>query len=392
MVLHSEQHRNPLAPDPGADDRFRAIFEAVKDGIFISDPATGRFVEVNGPGCTMFGYDKDEIIGGDIGLLSSGIGPYTLEGAIETARKAALGEPQLLEWQCKAKDGVLFWTEISIKYTEIGHIPSIVAIVRDISERKRLDEELKLALQNMSAANDAKSMFLATMSHELRTPLNAIIGFTDLMLTQMLGPLGHPKYREYIGDVHKSGRHLLALINDVLDLSRLDAGKTEIADEDVSLRQVVGEACRIVGNQATQANLQIVTSLPAGLRDVRGDERRIKQIVLNLLSNAIKFTPAGGSVTVKAGETATGLVLQVCDTGIGISEADMPTVLERFGQVDSKISRKYEGTGLGLPLAKQLIELHGGSLRIESKVNAGTVVSITFPPERIVRSESRQFG
>jgi PAS domain S-box-containing protein len=385
-ILCREQHRNPWTCPSGADTRFRAVFDAVKDGMFISDQVTGRFVEVNKAGCAMLGYSEAEIVGENIGFISSGIHPHTLEVALENGKRAARGQPQTFEWQCKTKGGTIFWTEVSINILDLCGVPAIVAIVRDISERKRLDEELRVALKNMSAANDAKSAFMANMSHELRTPLNAIIGFSDLMLTEPLGPLGHPRYREYTDDIHKSGIHLLELINDILDLARLDAGKTDISEDDVSLHEIASEACKTMEMQAVHARVEVTNTVPTDLPRIRGDERRLKQVVLNLLSNAIKFTPAGGTIALKASESASGVVLRICDTGIGIAEADLPVVFERFGQVDSKLARKYEGTGLGLPLAKQFVELHDGTLSIESKVNQGTVVTIAFPRKRIVRT------
>ena len=366
------------------DSAFRNIFNAVHDGILISDPATGKYVEANENGCAMFGYSKAELIGCDIGMLSSGIAPYTRDTALENGRNAILGRAKLFEWQCKTKDGRLFWAEISNSVVDIGECSCIVKTVRDISERKRLDNKLSVAMDKMSAANEAKSHFLASMSHELRTPLNAIIGFSDLILSQPLGSLDHARYREYIGDIHDSGEHLLALINDVLDIARLDAGRVDIADDRIFLPDLIMDACRMVSPQVGEAQLRIVTDLPATLPALRGDARRIRQILLNLLSNAIKFTPAGGSVSIAAQETSNGLEVSIRDTGIGIAKEDLPAVMQRFGQIDSHISRKHPGSGLGLPLSKQLAELHGGSISIESKIGVGTVVAVSFPRERIL--------
>jgi len=368
------------------DEAFRSIFDAVHDGIFISDPATGTFIEVNAPGCTMFGYTRAELVGRDIALLSSCVPPYTLDAAIEISKKAILGKAQVFEWHCKCKNGVQLWTEISISYTELGHIPAVVAIVRDITTRKRMSEELRTALYAVSEANKAKSEFLASMSHELRTPLNAIVGFSDLMLTQVMGPLGNPRYREYIGDIHRSGLQLLGLIDDLLDLSRIDAGRANLVEQNVSLRHVITEACRMVDLQAKQSSVSVVIGLPSDLPLVLGDKRRIMQIVLNLLSNAVKFTPAHGTVSIQVQQMAGELLLKVSDTGIGIAAKDLPKVLERFGQVDSTLSRKHKGTGLGLPLVKELIELHGGSISIESQVDVGTAVTVIFPHERIIET------
>jgi signal transduction histidine kinase len=261
-----------------------------------------------------------------------------------------------------------------------------VATVRDIERRKLLDKKLELALDNASRANTAKSVFLASMSHELRTPLNAIIGFSDLMLTQQIGPIENPRYLEYICDIHRSGLQLLALIDDLLDISRIDAGKIELLEQTVSLRQVITAACRMTEIQAKQALIHIAIELPNNLPYIRGDERRILQIVLNLLSNAIKFTPKTGTVTIRVLHSAGGLVVEVSDTGVGIAEADLPKVFERFGQIDNALSRKHKGTGLGLPLAKELIELHDGILGIESEVNVGTTVAVTFPRKRFIET------
>jgi PAS domain S-box-containing protein len=367
------------------EEPFRDIFDAIHDGIFISDPVTGMFIEANAPGCKMFGFTKAELVCSDIATLSSGVPPYTLEVAIEKAKTAMLGTAQTFEWHCKTKDGVLFWTEISIRYTKIGPIPAIVAIVRDITDRKRMSEELRAAHHAASEANKAKSAFLATMSHELRTPLNAIIGFSDLMLTQPKGPLGI-RYREYLGDIHGSGLQLLGLINDLLDLSRIDAGKAHLIEQNVSLCRVITEGCRMVELQAKELSIDLVMEIPADLPLVFGDEQRIMRIVLNLLSNAIKFTPPNGTVRVQAEQSTGQLLLKVSDTGIGIAAQDLPKVLERFGQVDSTLSRKHQGTGLGLPLVKELIELHGGSISIESEVGVGTVVIIGFPRERVIKA------
>ena len=226
------------------------------------------------------------------------------------------------------------------------------------------------------------------MSHELRTPLNAIIGFSEMILSAPLGPIGNPRYAGYVDHIRDSGLRLLSLINDILDLSRLDAGKTELSETLVSVSHVLSETRCLVERQAEQAGVSLAFELEPGLPLLRADERRLGKIVLNLLSNGIKFTPKGGSVTVRAGVSAAGFSMQVSDTGIGMTQADIAKALERFGQVDSRLSRKYEGSGLGLPLARQLVELHGGSLSIESRLNVGTTVTAMFPAQRIVATQN----
>ena len=252
-----------------------------------------------------------------------------------------------------------------------------------IAELEETRRELDMALESAQAASRTKSAFLANMSHELRTPLNAIIGFSELLVGETFGPLGHQRYQNYAADIRKSGGHLLSLINDILDISRLEEGKTELSERPIDLEQLLREARNMVENHARAAAVLLSVDVKAGLPLLLGDERRIKQILLNLLSNAIKFTPAGGKVMLKAAQGDDGgIVVIVEDTGIGISQADLPKAFESFGQIDNRLARKYEGSGLGLPLARHLAELHGGSLTIESEVDSGTLATLRLPPAR----------
>jgi len=252
-------------------------------------------------------------------------------------------------------------------------------------ELARLVEDLAIARDQAELANRTKSEFLANMSHELRTPLNAILGFSELMGKATLGPLGNPKYEEYARDINDSGRHLLALIQDILDLSKIEAGKLELDEEDIDVARAIRSCMVLVKERARNGGVKLLTDLPDDLPALHADERKLKQILVNLLSNAVKFTPTGGSVTVKAWfRPDSGFVIQVADTGVGIALEDIPKALTPFGQVDSRLDRKYEGTGLGLPLTKSLIEKHSGSLDLQSEVGAGTTVTVRFPPERMV--------
>jgi signal transduction histidine kinase len=248
---------------------------------------------------------------------------------------------------------------------------------------EKTSHELSQALMAAGEANHAKSAFLASMSHELRTPLNAVIGFSETMMMEVFGPLTG-KYRDYAQDIHSSGAHLLSLINDVLDLSRLDAGQGELHDEDFDIEQLIAESLRMVTGHAAKSRIHLSTDIAAELPLLRADKRRIKQILINLVSNALKFTPANGRVQVRAHLAGGALTLSVADSGIGIAAEDIPKALARFGQVDSSLSRKYDGTGLGLPLSKQFAELHGGILTLESRVHEGTTVTITLPAARLV--------
>ena len=250
---------------------------------------------------------------------------------------------------------------------------------------KVLNEDLVISRDESVFANRTKSEFLANMSHELRTPLNAILGFSELMGSGTLGPLGNPKYEEYAKDINDSGRHLLALIDDILDLSKVEAGRLELDEEDIDVARAIRSCMVLVKERARNGGVKLITDIPHGLPALRADQRKLKQILVNLLSNAVKFTPADGEVTLKVwSRPDSGYVFQVIDTGIGIALADIPTALSPFGQIDSQLDRKFEGTGLGLPLTKSLVEVHGGSLDLQSEVGAGTTVTVRFPKERIV--------
>jgi signal transduction histidine kinase len=242
---------------------------------------------------------------------------------------------------------------------------------------------MRQAKEAAEVANRSKSEFLANMSHELRTPLNAIIGFSEIMMTEMFGPLGNENYLTYARDVHESGTHLLQVINDILDLSKIEAGRMSPNLVRVDPRIAVESSIRIVKPRADSRGLQISTRIPPGAWDVEADERILKQILMNLLSNSVKFTRGGGRIGVRARRTADGMVaLTVVDTGIGIAPADMARVMQPFGQVDSTLSRKFQGTGLGLPLTKSLVELLGGSFTLWSKPDFGTVATVRLPAWR----------
>jgi signal transduction histidine kinase len=241
------------------------------------------------------------------------------------------------------------------------------------------------AEQAAEAASGAKSEFLANMSHELRTPLNAIIGFSELMCSELFGPIANKRYVEYANDIRESAKHLLTVINEVLDFSRAEAGALTVNDSEVDPEQVIHSARRIIEERATSAGLTLETVIPENLPGLRVDEHMLKQMLLNLLWNAIKFTPEGGRISVMAERGADGaLHIEVSDTGIGMSPEEIPIALKPFRQVDSSLTRKYGGTGLGLPLVKSRVELHGGSLGIASAPGAGTTVTLTFPSSRVI--------
>lgn len=254
------------------------------------------------------------------------------------------------------------------------------ALELEVAERKAAERQAQAARDQAELANRSKSEFLAMVSHELRTPLNAVIGFSELMANETYGSLGHDKYREYAADIRHSGTHLLSLINDILDLSKVEANEMTLSPEAVNLSATIDGLLRIMREKIKSAGLDVIVELASDLPPLLVDARALKQVLLNLISNAVKFTEPGGRVVI----TATllpggGIVITVADTGIGIAESDLALVLQPFSQADSSLSRKYEGTGLGLPLSKRLVELHGGRLTLRSKLRKGTAVSIKLP-------------
>jgi signal transduction histidine kinase len=257
-------------------------------------------------------------------------------------------------------------------------------VIFDISDRKTAEAELLRTKDHAESANRAKSEFLATMSHELRTPLNAIIGFSDMVIAEMYGPIGSERYREYLRDIRISGTHLLDLINDILDLSKAEAGQVDLHESMIAVDALIDGSVALVALRARQAGIEIVTEVAAGLPHLRADERKVRQVLLNLATNAIKFTPPGGRVFLRARLNGSGgLRLTVEDTGIGMSSTDIPKALSPFGQIDSAHNRRHAGTGLGLPLTKRLVEAHGAAFDLKSELAVGTIVTIDFPPDRM---------
>ncbi len=256
------------------------------------------------------------------------------------------------------------------------------ALIGELEQAKSISDE---ARHRAEAANVAKSRFLAQMSHELRTPLNAILGFSEVMKSEIFGAHAVPVYKEYSADIHNSGVHLLNLINEILDLSRIEAGRYDLNEEAVSLVHVVADCHHLLKLRASSRRITIHEVFEQSMPRIWGDERAIRQIVLNLLSNSIKFTPQGGEIWLKAGWTASGgQYLSVKDTGSGIAEDEIPVVLASFGQGSNSIKSAEQGAGLGLPIAKSLIDLHGGTFTLRSKLRFGTEVIVTFPPERVM--------
>ena len=300
--------------------------------------------------------------------------------------------------ELKAVDGgtVIIRTDITQIVTaeqdlqaRVGELETAKSMLEQQSAKlKQNAEEITQARDEADSANRTKSEFLANMSHELRTPLNAVMGFSEVIMNQSFGPVGLPQYIDYARDIYSSGAHLLEIINDILDLSKVEAGKLELVEEEIVLNEVAAAVIQLVKSRAEAGGVALVEHVPDDLPTLYADKRKLKQMLLNLLSNAIKFTRDEGTVDLRAYVDAAGAVcVAVRDTGIGIAEDQFDLVLSPFGQVDSALAREHQGTGLGLPLVKALIELHGGAITIDSEPQKGTTVTLTFPVERSMRSE-----
>jgi two-component system cell cycle sensor histidine kinase PleC len=255
-------------------------------------------------------------------------------------------------------------------------------LIAELETAKAMSDE---ARSRAEEANLAKSRFLASMSHELRTPLNAILGFSEVMGNEVLGPMGNPTYRDYANDIHESGQHLLELINEILDLSRIEAGRYQLHEEPVTLVHVVEECCHLMTLRARGKNIRIIEEFEQGMPRLFADERAVRQIALNLLSNAVKFTSTGGEVRVRVGWTAGGgQYISIRDNGPGIPEDEIPVVLSAFGQGSIAIKSAEQGTGLGLPIVQGLIAMHGGEFDLKSKLREGTEAIAIFPASRVM--------
>jgi PAS domain S-box-containing protein len=360
-----------------SEEKFRRLLESAPDAIVILDERD-RITLINAPAEELFGYQRRELLGQPIGVLlrgeNSGTGASgfaTLASDPRTHSRSGVSSLDGLR-----KDGTVFPAEASFGWLQTKSGTLVSAAVRDITAQRQIKAHLE-------ELNQVKSDFLANVSHELRTPLNAIIGFSELIRDGSIGPLD-AKYKEYAGDIHESGRHLLKIINGILDISKIERGRLELRNDVVSIGETIERCERMIHPMALAAGVSLSIDVARSLPLIHADEIRLQEILLNLMSNAVKFTPTGGAVTVSASMETGGLVIAVKDTGIGIKESDIAVALEPFRQIEGRLSRRFAGTGLGLPLAKRLVELHGGSLEIESKPSLGTTVRIRLPSERIV--------
>lgn len=394
VALDVSDERNAQARAQRAEARLVDAINSVSDGFVLWDRHQ-RLLIWNQPFADMFNIDQRFLkIGAPRDLIERVMRIAVTRHQQATLRSDDIFEVELNDgrWlmmsEGRTRDGgtVLTCTEITFVKTqeEISrrNEEKMAALVTkletsrgELSELARKYEHEKVKAE---AANHAKSEFLANMSHELRTPLNAINGFSEIMATELFGPLGNPRYKEYSQDILQSGQHLLSLINDILDMSKIEAGKMNIHIEPISLREVVEETLRLVRHRAETSGLSLETYIPA-MPEIYADYRALKQVLINLMTNAIKFTPKGGSVSILAMVSEDNVHICVRDTGIGIAKDDMGRLTNPFEQVENQFSKTKEGTGLGLALTKSLVELHNGQLDIDSEVGKGTTVTIILP-------------
>lgn len=370
-----------------SESQLADILDAVVDGIVTSD-SQGRIQVFNPAAEKIFGYSAEEVVGESINILMPPVEARRHDTYLDKYHRT--GEAHIIgfgrEVMGRRKDGSEFPLDLAISQVEIEGERYYTGVVRDITERKKAEQALIEAKNEAERANRVKSEFMANMSHELRTPLNAIIGFSEVSRAEMFGPLGNEKYKEYAADVQDSAQHLLDLINDILDMARIEADKLELNDEVFDIAEIVKTPIHLVDT----GKLTIVNTVPHDLPLLCADQRRVKQILLNLLSNAVKFTPEGGEVVVEGHATAAGgIELCVRDNGIGMDPLEIECALRPFEQIDTGLDRKYEGTGLGLPLVDRLARLNGAELKLESRPGEGTCARVVFEPARTV---SRRAG
>jgi len=375
-------------------NRMHAILSSMFDAVITADEQ-GIIETFNDAAERLFGWRAYEMIGRSVTLLMPPVHDQT-DALMSNGRRGGAAriigkERELL---AQRKDGSLVPIELAV--TEIidrGEYfggantirrRSFVGVIRDITERKTTEAALLSAKSQAELANRAKSEFLAHMSHELRTPLNAIIGFSEILMRELFGPLSR-RYVEYAETIYEIGQHLLRIINDLLDMARIEAGRFDLVEDEMDVPSVIESCLTMVRTRAEDGGVSLMLHVADRLPRIRADRRSVMQVLLNLLSNSVKFTPRGGVVTVMAGLDDSGqMAISVADTGAGIDTEMLPRIFEPFQQADSRLSRKLEGTGLGLAISRNLMELHGGSLEIVSRAGTSTVAHMRFPASRVI--------
>ena len=382
---HHEGHVEQVSREAKADAMalIETLMVAWPDFVYVKDTES-RFVMANPVTARLMGADNVRDV---VGKTDFDFYPHEIADDFFQSEQEMLSTGRRVVGRVEhvtTKDGTVVWfSTTKMPYCDAnGQVRGFIGIGRDVTQEREANANLRRAKEEAEYANRTKSEFLATMSHELRTPLNAIIGFSEIIKSEAFGPTGNATYKEYANDINESGAHLLELINDILDLSKVEAGSMELSEEVVSLDSVIRAVHVLVKERAQQADVTLRFPELDGVSQLYADRRKLKQILVNLLSNAIKFTEAGGLVELRVAHVDSRIEMQVIDTGIGIPAGAVQKAMEPFGQVENHLSRSHDGSGLGLPLAKSMVELHGGELAINSEVGRGTTILVRFPPHR----------
>ncbi len=367
-----------------SEEKYRSIFDNAQVGIIRSRISDGKPLEANDRLAEILGYENREDAIANHRADNHWVDPRDRKAWIAEGMK--FGFVRNFDGQLKRKDGSIVYISSSATFNTEQDYVDVVMV--DQTERtkaaqavKEREEDLRLALIDAERANQAKSDFLATMSHELRTPLNAIIGFSDMIEGQFFGALGSEKYKEYAHDIHNSSEHLMALINDILDLSAIEAGQQSLVKEKLSVDEVADDCARIIVSAASEKNIEFSVEVPDDLPPLWADRRAVKQILFNLLTNAVKYTLEGGTILLKAKATDGFYFLEVGDTGIGVPREKLSTLTDPFVRSEADPYKSQEGSGLGLAIVNSLVDLHGGELNINSEVGVGTTVTVMLPNE-----------
>ena len=362
----------------------RTLIDSGAADVLVLLDREGRIQAANDRAASGFGLALADLIGRRAAdLLPADVARKRLDWFEEVL---ATGRPVLCE---DVRDGRWFDSVYSPVTAADGRVVAVAVMAHDVTERRRAEEELRRAREEAAAADTAKSEFLARMSHDMRVPLNSILGFSEMIGAEMLGSVENRKYVEYGRDIHASGTRLLSLLNDIVDISKIEAGKFEISDDAVDVAAVVQSTARLIDPQARAAALALEVGVMPALPPVQGDRNALTRIVENLLSNAVRFTPGGGTIRLTAAVEAAGsMIVQISDTGIGIAEADIPKALTPFGQIGSGEINGASGAGLGLPIVRHLVQLHDGDLELESTPGAGTTVTVRLPAARVLARSS----
>jgi PAS domain S-box-containing protein len=365
------------------EDFLLKIVGGIQNPVFVKDE-NFRFVFVNSAFCQFMGRSETELLG----CTDFDVVPVEHAQVFRDVdvRIFADGKPHENEESIANAGGAEFWIVTRKSMFELpGAGRFIVGVISDITHRKHMELELWQAKVEAETANHAKSQFLANMSHELRTPLNAIIGFSEIIKDELFGGIQETRYRAYAEDIHRSGGHLLQLINDILDLTKIDAGKYKLRETECDMQLAVSDVTRLMHDIVVRNGITLENKTAPRLPLLFADERAVRQIILNFLSNAAKFTPRGGRIEIAARQAPDGsLEISVADTGIGMAPEDIPRALSPFDQLEDSWDRHYEGTGLGLPLTNALLTLHDGRLEIISTPGQGTTVTARFPAHRTI--------